>query len=189
MLKPKELMMCSMTLEEADEWFESYRAFLAHNERTLARQDIKVSRALLNKSIEAGLASSLRAHPDIRATTPIADKDGCLDKLRDIFLEKNPLWLRRHNYFKCQQQKGESGNTWWVRKTDKAWECNLKAITADDIRLLELMRGVYSSKLAQEFLRQKDPTLDGLLRIARNWQVADEVEKKMEELEILFSIP
>ena len=63
MLKPKELMMCSMTLEEADEWFESYRAFLAHNERTLARQDIKVSRALLNRSIEAGLASSLRAPP------------------------------------------------------------------------------------------------------------------------------
>ena len=27
MLKPKELLMQSMSLEEADEWFESYRAF------------------------------------------------------------------------------------------------------------------------------------------------------------------
>ena len=102
MLKPKELLMRSMSLEEADEWFESYRAFLAHNEKVLARQDIKVSRALLNKSIEAALASSLRAHPNVAATTSIADKDGCLDKLRDIFLDKNPLWLRRHYHFKCQ---------------------------------------------------------------------------------------
>ena len=43
MLKPKELLMRSMSLEEADEWFESYRAFLAHNEKALSRQDIKVS--------------------------------------------------------------------------------------------------------------------------------------------------
>ena len=66
-----------------------------------------------------------------------------------------------------------------MRKTDKARECNLEDITADDIRLLELIRGVHSFKLRQEFLT-KDPTLDGLLRIARNWQVASEVEKGME---------
>merc|ERR1739836_122055 len=86
----------------------------------LSRQDIRVSRALLNKSIEAALASSLRANPDIQATTPIAERNGCLDKLRDIFLEKNPLWLRRHYYFQCQQMKNESVNEWWVRKTEKA---------------------------------------------------------------------
>ena len=67
-----------------------------------------------------------------------------------------------------------------MRKIDKALECNLEDITADDIRLLELIRGVHSFKLRQEFLRTKDPTLDGLLRIARNWQVASEVKKGME---------
>ena len=92
-----------------------------------------------------------------------------LERMAAIFLEKNPLWLRRHHNFKCQQQKGETVNDWWVRKTDKARECNLEDITADDIRLLELIRGVHSFKLRQEFLRTKDPTLDGLLRIARNW--------------------
>ena len=133
----------------------------------------------MNNSIEAGLSSALRADAKIQATTPIPEKDCCLDTLRAIFLEKNHLWLRRHHYFKCQQQKGETVNDWWVRKTDKARECNLEDITADDIRLLELIRGVYSFKLRQEFLT-KDPTLDGLLRIARNWQVASEVEKGME---------
>ena len=108
MLKPKELLLRSMTLEEADQC----RAFLKHNEKALSRQDISVIRALLNNSIEAGLSSALRADAKIQATTPIAEKDGCLDTLRAKFLEKNPLWLRRHHYFKCQQQKSETVNDW-----------------------------------------------------------------------------
>ena len=80
----------------------------------------------------------------------------------------------------CQQQKGETVNDGWVRKTDKARECNLEDITADDIQLLELIRGVHSFKLRQEFLKKKEPTLDGLLRIARNWQLASEVKKGMD---------
>ena len=88
MLKPKELLLRSMTLEEADQWFTNLRAFLKHNEKALSRQDISVIRALLNNSIEAGLSSALRADTKIQATTPIAEKDGCLDTLRAIFLEK-----------------------------------------------------------------------------------------------------
>ena len=72
-----------------------------------------------------------------------------------------------------------------MRKIDKALECNLEDITADDIRLLELIRGVHSFKLRQEFLRTKDPTLDGLLRIARNWQVASKVKKRYGDILIL----
>ena len=89
-----------MTLEEANEWFRNFRVFLKHNEQALANQDISVIRALLNKSIEAKMSSTLRAHPDVENTTPIADRNGCLDKLRQMFLKKNPLWLRCHHYFK-----------------------------------------------------------------------------------------
>ena len=110
LLQPKELLLLSMTLEEADQWFRNFRAFLKHNERALANQDISVIRALLNKSIEAKLSSTLRAHPDVEVTTLIADRIGCLDKLREMFLEKNQLWLRRHHYFKCIQQMGETVN-------------------------------------------------------------------------------
>ena len=72
-----------------------------------------------------------------------------------------------------------------MRKTDKAGECNLEDITADDIRLLELIRGVHSFKLRHELLRTRDPTLDGLLRIARNWQVASKVKKRYGDILIL----
>ena len=176
-LKPKELLATSMTLEEADEWFRGYKAFLKHNERALKKLDVQVNQALLNKSIEAKLSSALRALPGVLDTTSIADPNGCLEKLRGIFLDKNPLWLRRHYYFKCVQGDHETVNEWWAKKIDKARECALATITADEIRILELIRGVKSFKLRQEFLRQSDPTLEGLLKIAKNWQVADDVEK------------
>ena len=97
MLKPKELLLRSMTLEESNQWFTNFRAFLKHNEKALSRQDISVSRALLNNSIEAGLFSVLRADSKIQATIPNSEKDGCLDTLKAMFLGKNPFWLRRHH--------------------------------------------------------------------------------------------
>ena len=69
---------------------------------------------------------------------------------------------------------------WWSRKCDKARECTFTTITADEISMLELIRGVNSTKLRQKFLKQKDPTLDKLLQIAKNWQVTEDVEKGME---------
>ena len=64
---------------------------------------------------------------------------------------------------------------WWSRKCNKARECTFATITADGISMLELIRGVSLTKLRQEFLIQKDPTLEKLLQIAKNWQVAKDV--------------
>ena len=46
--------------------------------------------------------------------------------------------------------------------------------------MLELISRVNSTKFRQEFIIQKDPTLDKLLQIAKNWQVAKDMEKGME---------
>ena len=61
LLQPKELLLLSMTFEDADEWFCNFRAFLKHNERALANQDITVIHALLNKSIEASSGFNFRS--------------------------------------------------------------------------------------------------------------------------------
>ena len=164
LLKPKELLSSEMTLEEADQWFESYKAFISYNKRSMTKMDISVKRALLNKCLDTKLVSALRTHKDVTPTTEIdAPSAGCLAKLREIFLEKNPLWLRRHRYFQCTQVKSETVEEWWARKLDKARECRLNEITPDEIAMLELIRGIDSQKLRQEFLRQKEPPLKGLL--------------------------
>ena len=46
--------------------------------------------------------------------------------------------------------------------------------------MMELIKGIDSQKLRQEFLRQKEPTLEGLLQIAKNWQRSNDVNKNLE---------
>ena len=179
-LKPEELLSSEMNLEEADQWFDSYRAYITFNKRNMAKLEISVRRQLLNKSLDPKMVSALRTHKDITPTTKIDAPNGCLDKLRAIFLEKNPLWLRRHAYFRCVQAKGETVDEWWSKKLDKARECLLADITEEQINLLELIRGVQNPNLKREFLKQKDPKLDDLLQIAKNWQRSSDVGKNLD---------
>ena len=96
--------------------------------------DISVKRALLNKCLDTKLVSALRTHKDVTPTTEIdAPSARCLAKLPEIFLEKNPLWLRRHRYFQCTQVKSETVEEWWARKLDRARECRLNEITPDEL--------------------------------------------------------
>ena len=43
-LKPKELLSSKMNLEEADQWFDSYRAYISFNKRNMAKLEISVRR-------------------------------------------------------------------------------------------------------------------------------------------------
>ena len=63
---------------------------------------------------------------------------------------------------------------------DKARECLLADITEEQINLLELIRGVQNPNLKREFLKQKDPKLEDLLQIAKNWQRSSDVSKNLD---------
>ena len=98
-LKPRCPLNEEMTLEEAQHWFKNYKAHLAYNKDALAKQEIQVQRAMLDVDLDPRMASALRSHEKITDETKIDATDpdvGCLETLREIFLEKNPLWLRRH---------------------------------------------------------------------------------------------
>ena len=75
---------------------------------------------------------------------------------------------------------------WWARKSQLEEYCNLADIKPEDLRILELIRGVRSPGLRSEFLKDgtkhnKDeaaaPTVDRLLRIARSKQTSLMVQK------------
>ena len=180
-LKPRQELLRSFTLEEANIWFDGFIAYFNHNEKVLARLTPLVHRQLLNNSLGAGLAAALQTDDTVKVDTPILGKDGCLSKLKAIFLEKNPLFLRRHRFQQCRQTQGETVAEWWIRKKAKARECELDKINMEDVLLLELIRGVRDPKLKEEFLKQKEPTLNQLIQIAERWQTASHVSKDMDE--------
>ena len=187
-LKPKELLSEDMNLEEANLWFKAYRAHLSYNKVNMAKQDIQVRRAMLDLCLDSRMASALRAHEKVKDDTEIDATDpnaGCLNILREIFLERNPVWLRRHWYFQCVQAQDETVEQWWNRKQDKGRQCDLEQITAKDIRMLELIRGISSQALRKEFLKQKEPTLDTLIQIAKNWQRSTDVPGTWNQRSIL----
>ena len=146
-LKPKNPLNEEMTLEEAQLWFKNYRAHLAYNKDALAKQEIQVQRAMLDVDLDPRMASALRSHERITDETridAIAPEVGCLETLREIFLEKNPLWLRRHWYFQCVQKQNETVEQWWNRKKDKSRQCDLEKMNVQELQMLELIRGISS---------------------------------------------
>ena len=71
LLMSKELLSSEMTLEDTDQWFESYKAFMRYNKRSMTKMDISVKRTLLNKCLDTKLVSALRTHKDVTPTTEI----------------------------------------------------------------------------------------------------------------------
>ena len=61
-LKPKEPLSKEMNLEEANQWFKSYKAHLTYNSSTLAIQPISVQRAMLEVDLNPKMASALRSN-------------------------------------------------------------------------------------------------------------------------------
>ena len=56
----------------------------------------------------------------------------------------------------------------------------MEDITKEEINLLELIRGVHNPNLKREFLKQKEPKLDDLLQIAKNWQRSSDVGRNLD---------
>ena len=94
MLKPKKLLEENMSLEAALHWFKTYKNHLDLNKAMLAQQSIGVRRGILENDIDPHMANALGAHSNVKDDTSI---DDCLNILKEIFMEKNPIWVRPRN--------------------------------------------------------------------------------------------
>ena len=135
----------------------------------LAQQSIEVRRGILENDIDPHMANALGAHSNVKDDTLI---DDCLNILKEIFMEKNPIWVRRKMWFECIQKDNESVTQWWNRKLEIAKQCDLEHMKPEELAMLQFMMGINrkEKKIRDEFLKQKDPKLGELLEIARNWQ-------------------
>ena len=70
---------------------------------------------------------------------------------------------------------------WWDHKVEISKDCDLKKMTTDEICLLQFMLGIHKKekKLKEEMLRIKEPKLDDLLVLARNWERSENLAKEL----------
>ena len=57
----------------------------------------------------------------------------------------------------------------------KAQECMLSTMTIDNWLEVELIRGIYNPTLQKRLLQESDPILKDMVRIAMQWQSAEDV--------------
>ena len=88
MLKPKKLLEENMSLETALHWFKTYKNHLDLNSGMLAQQSVGVRRGILENDIGPHMANALGAHSKVKDDSSIED---CLNILKEIFMEKNPI--------------------------------------------------------------------------------------------------
>ena len=139
MLKPKKLLEENMSLEAALHWFKTYKNHLDLNKVMLAQQSIGVRRGILENDIDPHMANALGAHSNVKDDTSI---DDCLNILKEIFMEKNPIWVRRKMWFECIQKDNESVTQWWNRKLEIAKQCDLEHMKPEELAMLQFMMGI-----------------------------------------------
>merc|ERR1712020_37736 len=183
-LRPKEKLTSTMSLEAMRAWAEQYRNFMAQNEKAFEEQGLKTARAYLTGSIDMRLATRLKTMRGEDGNLKVSDETSVEDVLKvleGIYIEAKPLWVQRTNYFKEVQGTNENFDDFWARKMVLKDACQLnKGITAEDLDVLEILRGVHSHELRKKLLEVKNPKPNELIEIARRWQYGKDMEKQFE---------
>jgi hypothetical protein len=174
-LKPPCLLVDS-TLAEFRSWKQGFNCYFTSNQ--MDQFSLEEQRGYLNACLELKLQQLLSMK--VNGTTPIQGEDGCLEALRNIFLQKIPILKRRYNFFQCNQQPNESFSEWYLRLELEGQEAELEHIDVNYLYILRMVTGTADKKLREEFLRRPNPTREELFNVATAWEAADTIQETLD---------
>ena len=136
-------------------------------------------RNFLFSVIDVKFQTLLQTDDTVTNETVIMGPNNLLAKLKASFMADHPLYVRRYHFHEYRQAKGQSFPDWWNAKKLKAQECELERVRKDDVMLMELICGVADEKLPNEFLKTDDPTVEKLVKIAKQWHTSDQISNQI----------
>jgi hypothetical protein len=166
-LKPEKLL-CSSTLAEFRSWKTNFNLYFSSNQ--MDKFPLPEQQGYLRSCLELKLQQMLMTKS--KDTTPIHGDTGCVELLREIFLQNTPVLTRRYNFFQCNQKHGERFSDWYLRLQLSGQEAELPQNFEDELYVLRFVTGTSDSRLREEFLRQANPSRENLLQIAKAWESA-----------------
>ena len=172
-LKPSVNLSPDMTLTEAENWLKGFVYWFNWNASILDSKSPVTKRVLLENFLDDKMLSKLRADITVTIDTPIAGDDGLISKLKSYYYDDYPNFCHRHDFTTCKQDPGEPFLTWWEKKLEKAQECMIMTMTTDNWLEMELIRGANDPKLKRRLLQERNPILNDMVCIARQWQSAE----------------
>lgn len=165
-LKPDRLSL-DFTPAEMRSWFDKFRAFYDTSE--LQNYAVRDQHAFLFTCVNTQLEVRLREQIDDH--TPIFQDNGCLDRIREEFSLKYPLFTRRMEFFKYNQESSQSFRDYDTQLQRKGNEADLQNLRVDELYMFRFMTGTNDARLREKFLKIEDPTLEKMRQVANMHEV------------------
>ena len=165
-IKPEPLGL-SHTPDEFRLWREQFEAY--HGVAQLDRFTNDQQRVCLAKCLDKQLVIRLRdACPP--GTPVMGATASCLAALSVEFTQKYPLFQRRHDFFKCTQQPGQSMSDFLAQLHQRGREADLQNMGVDDIYAFRYITGSVDAKLQGLLLKEVNPSLEKLKTLILNYE-------------------
>ena len=187
-LKPKMVPNGSFTMAELRSWLEDFESYFKTNQ-IAETHGPKEQRIFLKNALEENLAKEL-FDKITDANAPVIGGVGsgsCLDALRQLLENKNPLEVRRYNFYKCNQKPHEKLSTWRVRLKNEGRECDLTDFTIEDHYYFRLLIGTQNQKFREELMKlssKKDADIDKLIATLESRQTLEDALDEVDKLRV-----
>ena len=166
-LKP-EVLNEEFTPGEFNMWKDSY--LLYHTASNFAQLSLAEQRGYLFACMTKELRIRLQAK--ITGDLPVTEPNGVLAQLTSLFLEIDPLYSRRQDWFRLMQkdnQLASIADQELRRLTDHA---DILTLHGDEMYKFRLLSMITDKKLQLELLKLEDPTLEEVRTCIRNYERA-----------------
>jgi hypothetical protein len=179
-LKPFTLLR-EHTPTELTDWLDRFRDF--YNASNLGAKDIPGQQSYFKLFIKPNLYMQIR--PKITAGTAIYATDAnpdpcCIDLLKDEFLIHYPLTVRRLDFFKLAQTKGQLFTDFYAKLSGMGELADLAGIEIEDMMVFRIIVALHDDKLRQLILRLPELTLTEVMREARAYESASTTTKHVD---------
>ena len=177
-LKPKQIPNGSFTMAELRSWLEDFESYFKTNQ-IAETHGPKEQRIFLKNALEENLAKELfnKVLDDDAPVIGGVGSGSCLDALRELMESKNPLEVRRYNFYKCNQKPKEKLSAWRVRLKNEGRECDLNDFTVEDHYYFRLLIGTENQKFREELMKlssKKDMDIDKLIATLESRQTLED---------------
>ena len=133
-------------------WTEAFESF--YNSSGLQNEQHVVQKQVLLNLMDRKLQSTVREV--FEDDMPIFGEGGCIDKLQAVFLDANPLIVRKFDFFDLKQQSGQNWAEYFRLVKAMAIEAELKPCCADETITFKLMTGTIDQQIKKRCLRLGD---------------------------------
>jgi transposase InsO family protein len=110
--------------------------------------------------MDAALETRVRESEAYAVALPVfGDADSIMAIVRQEFARRYPLFNRRWEYFRLEQEKSQAFSDFMIKLRRLGDEADLHRLGVDDVYVFRYITAVRDSKLRDRFLRLVDPTL------------------------------